>query len=73
MSKQYRRKPKKCLNYGKSIKDKEALKFLFANELNKCFQNNKINTFICASHYSFIDLIKHSGFEVKIEKSYLKK
>lgn len=61
-------KQKKCLNHGDCVKDKETLKKLFTNELKKDLQSERINTFICISHYSFIDLIKHSGFEVKFEK-----
>lgn len=64
---------KMCLNSGKIIKDKETLKILFANELRKDFQNNKICSFVCTSHYSFIDLIKSSGYKVIFETKLPKK
>ena len=58
---------KKCLNNGKIIKDKETLKILFSEKLRSDFQDNKIRSLICISHYSFIDLIKSSGYDVKLE------
>lgn len=58
---------KKCLNKGMSIVDKEHLKRLFAEVLKKDLKENNIDSLFCVTHDSFIDLIEHTGFEVKIK------
>lgn len=60
-------KKKKCLNNGRCIVDKEHLKRLFTEILKKDLTENNIDRFFCVTHDSFIDLIEHTDFEVKIK------
>ncbi len=62
-------KQKMCLNDGNCINDKEMLKNLFRKSLIEDLSNKEINYFACITHDSFIDIIEHSGFEVKAKIS----
>lgn len=56
---------KVCLNSKNGIADKEMLKELFLESLTKDFKKYEVDCFFCVTHDSFIDLIEHSGFEIK--------
>lgn len=58
---------KRCLNNGRCIDDKEHLKSLFTEALTQDLAADDVRRFFCVTHDSFIDLIEHSGYEVKIK------
>lgn len=62
-----------CLNNGESISDKEHLKKLFAESLKKDLNELNVKRFFCITHDSFIDLIEHMGYEIKIKIPVTKK